>query len=761
MLRPLQEVSLNVPIVDNTTIADTKLQVSLVKLLQEGLGDKGYTFGSFTSHAMTDKARGDKAANYAVFPNQYVIFASLMYEFSLELYKYVSIYEKLKGNHKELTGSAELIYENIYRNDLLKTHFESNDDITLFSKFMDKDKSEYRCGAKRPIADKGPRQGYDCFGSVILKVINLPDSSSSIFGRFVYELSSRSGLYYTLFEQLQASDISNKNIIISDKTIRNFVEKVITYIFDKQIQKTLLSALADRSSREEPHKDLVLEDSRIYSIFRVSESPLTEKELTSGTNVRYFLTPLDNNGQYLYLTNQWADNNGESKSSRDVTSFTNIFNKLYSKIQIEKSNGYYQLIKISAENNTYRKLPKPFLLLAGISGTGKTRFVREQVKASGSLSETYCLTSVRPDWHDPSDLLGYESRLKDRAKYVSTDVIEFIAKAWRAIIDSHLTVAEEPNEQGHNRLVVSGDIDSLSHINPYWLCLDEMNLAPVEQYFADYLSVIETRDWQWMGDDFTYSSDALLSASTISHPDYTDPLRKQLGFESDDYEDCWQLFKKYGISIPFNLIVAGTVNMDETTHGFSRKVIDRALSFDFGEFFPNDIDDFFESTKVAKSLSYPIYSQAKREQFNAVQADNNAQKTTAFFKAINEVLKGTAFELAFRAFNELCLAVISFAPKTDHELQAVFDDFLMCKVLPRIEGDEDKLASRNEGNLLEQLALVLESELKDIWQNQRPDLFRAYKDSADEKVVETDCRSYKKIEAMTAQLTSGFTSFWP
>ena len=404
-------------------------------------------------------------------------------------------------------------------------------------------------------------------------------------------------------------------------------------------------------------------------------------------------------------------------------------------------------------------ISKPFLLLAGISGTGKTRFIREQVRASGSLTETYCLTSVRPDWHEPSDLLGYVSRLKGEAEYVSTDVIEFIAKSWRAIIDSDLLVSEQTDENDELKLVAQGDSNSLATILPYWLCLDEMNLAPVEQYFADYLSVLETREWQWTGDDFTYGCDALLSSSTISHPDYTESLRKQLGFEDAKYDNAWQLFKKYGIGIPFNLIVAGTVNMDETTHGFSRKVIDRALSFDFGEFFPNEIDDFFEPTKQPKPLSFPIYSQAKYKQFETVEADTDAQKTTEFFKAVNQILKGTAFELAFRAFNELCLSVISFNPKSEQELQAVFDDFLMCKVLPRIEGDEDKLSS-HKGNLLELLVPVLESELKDIWQNPRPDLLRKYQGSGD-KVVETSCRSSKKIEAMTTQLASGFTSFWP
>ncbi len=206
-------------------------------------------------------------------------------------------------------------------------------------------------------------------------------------------------------------------------------------------------------------------------------------------------------------------------------------------------------------------------------------------------------------------------------------------------------------------------------------------------------------------------------------------------------------------------MVAGTVNMDETTHGFSRKVIDRALTFDFGEFFPNIIEQFFEPKTKPKILSYPIYSQAQKHLFDSVGADNDASKTTAFFTAINSILKGTPFELAYRAFNELCLTVVSFAPQNEQQLQAVFDDFLMCKILPRIEGDEDKLTKENE-NLLERLQTELEKELADIWQGERPDLLRSNIQQP-ELSIEVECRSCQKIKQMQAQLTSGFTSFWP
>jgi len=423
------------------------------------------------------------------------------------------------------------------------------------------------------------------------------------------------------------------------------------------------------------------------------------------------------------------------------------------------------------------KLSKPFLLLAGISGTGKTRFVREQAKATGSLSDTYCLTSVRPDWHEPSDILGYISRLSvsGNAEYVTTEVLQFIAKAWRAIIDAgiELTVNDGNDDA---RLIVAGEKGQLEEVLPYWLCLDEMNLAPVEQYFADYLSVLETREWQWQGDDFDYCCDPLLKSATIQQliGDAKTKLRSDLGFGESKYDREWDLFCEHGLSIPFNLIVAGTVNMDETTHGFSRKVIDRALSFDFGEFFPNDFDHFFTPTVRPNTLSYPIHAQAAVEFLPAL--DSSGERSIGFLKSVNAVLDNTPFQLAFRALNELLLAVISTQPETDRQLQAVWDDFLMCKVLPRIEGDHDKLTVSNSAttnsnaqSLFDELSLILKTELADIWDkpkdsaNARPDLYREkIAEADDQRTLRIACRSKAKLAWMQTRLQrSGFTSFWP
>lgn len=397
-------------------------------------------------------------------------------------------------------------------------------------------------------------------------------------------------------------------------------------------------------------------------------------------------------------------------------------------------------------------LPKPFLLLAGISGTGKTRFVREQSRASADLhgipqGDNYCLVPVRPDWHEPSDLLGYISRIgNDGARYIVTDLLRFIVAAWKHTVKS-----------------ASGagiDYKEFDSVCPFWLCLDEMNLAPVEQYFADYLSIIETRKWE----DGSYSCDSFLKPAVINQQ--LDEIGRadlweKLEIAGDDplHTGLREYFSAKGIPLPPNLIVAGTVNMDETTHGFSRKVIDRALTIDFGEFFPNDYDEYYEADRkhTVKPLSFPRLSGVHQESdLASVPADPDGRRTIVFLKSINEILDNTPFKLAYRALNEALLSVVCFQPSDDLQLQAVWDDFLMMKVLPRIEGDAEKLGYEGEetGLLFRLIQL-----LKQLLPASRPDLLRMAADGDSSPAL---CRSLKKLEWMQKRLAgNSFTAFWP
>lgn len=505
---------------------------------------------------------------------------------------------------------------------------------------------------------------------------------------------------------------------------------------------------------------LYFKDVSLKSLITVQTKPVfctLSKVICWANNINY------NNDNYISITNESL-----------VTTIEKLTKLTHEKNINKKSTTARKTI---SHNPDLSPLYKPFLLFAGISGTGKTRFIREQIEHYSSL-KNYCLVPVRPDWHEPSDLLGYTSRLGGKAEYIPTPVLIFIVKAWCHIIET----IHQNEIDGEVNLDWEGK--NLEQIAPFWLCLDEMNLAPVEQYFADYLSVLETRHWYTPSElaeynkhegadyEYVYECDPLLKPDVLALLDDTarNKLAKQLGLDLSDglQKEIWNYFCQHGIAIPFNLMVAGTVNMDETTHGFSRKVIDRALTFDFNEFFPNDFDAYFAPALQPKLLGYPTWSDG-RAITEVSTLEKYSKESVAFLKAVNEVLQQSPFELAYRALNELMLALLAHHPANTAELVAIWDDFMMCKVLPRIEGDSDKLRSHltADGDLLTDLEKVLAEQFGSHWDNTRPDLFNrkvaaAGEDSAPAEPPYVPCRSKKKLAWMKERLTRQcFTSFWP
>lgn len=702
---------------------DYRLPDSLKVDLQNLLAGKHYHFGSYTSYACTSV----KEHNFAVFPNQYLLFVAQLSPLLIELKKYFDLFDSMRRSADQLLGTSKEIFSNIKNSPELKESFESEEDIHLYARFLDKSDSSYRRKGKRFVDDAGvPRGNEDLFSSVVLAGVNLPNASSAIFGALAYWITEQPNILKKLViesHRVNASHKSNKEKYEKwcEQQKLSVPHNYVSYIdsfwgaFEAAVKK-----------HADTYHHIYKDNPEIITLNR--EVPLYDYDLEK-------LMVLSSYSKLLNLRD--GKSQGDSGQSAGLSRLISWKKSL--KTDIGGTQNYLDREQVS--------LPKPFVLLAGISGTGKSRFVREQSLKTDSSLNNFCLTPVRPDWHEPSDLLGYVSRLGTKgAEFISTDVLNFIIKSWKAINPT-------PSE------LESGKFSN-KEVAPFWLCLDEMNLAPVEQYFSDYLAILETRKW----DSGVYSCDALLKPEVITllPAENQSTLRNDWSLQESEFDGLWAYFLKYGIPIPFNLIVAGTVNMDETTHGFSRKVIDRALTFDFGQFFPNEFNDFFTATKQAKIFGYPLYTQAKLEDFSNIVCDNDAQKTITFIQDLNSVLKNTLFELAYRALNELLLSVISFQPKTEQELLAVWDDFLMCKVLPRIEGDEDKLKSKGK-SLLTELSSLLNQDhlLKPIWDSERPDLLREAIEISQNPVL-IECRSRNKIKWMNLRLDqNGFTSFWP
>lgn len=401
---------------------------------------------------------------------------------------------------------------------------------------------------------------------------------------------------------------------------------------------------------------------------------------------------------------------------------------------------------------------KPFLLLAGISGTGKSQKVQELAfmtcpegelrEEGGTTPGNYCLIEVKPNWHDSTELLGYYSALS--GKYELTDFIRFVYKA----------------SQNENV--------------PFFLCLDEMNLAPVEQYLAEYLSVLETRKIV----NGEIQAQYLLTKDRFSNCELSKKIPlKQNGFildEEQQYEEqplysekdkeIISYLKANGLSIPANLFVIGTVNMDDTTHQFSRKVIDRAFTIEMNggkmsEMFtpeskalleyreepvPLEVfkPQFIHANEVFDDARFAKYKDVVSKRIPKLlgDSDGNAEEDS-----INGVLNQTPFRVSYRVQNELVLYLSTLIERAGFpdDIEGLIGEatlaILLEKVLPRIQGEQKQLETKNGSNILKDLMAFVDKHFKP-------------EENVDENVLYTQV--IKKLEEMDRRLTTYYTNFF-
>lgn len=360
---------------------------------------------------------------------------------------------------------------------------------------------------------------------------------------------------------------------------------------------------------------------------------------------------------------------------------------------------YHNVSEVNSHMNYLTALrTKPFMLLAGISGTGKSRIVRKFAQASVTeeLQRKYDpksvengfdrwqlhkpanfeIIQVKPNWHNSLEVVGYKSNIGG-AHYEFTPFVEFVARAWQ-----HQDV-------------------------PFFLCLDEMNLAPVEQYFAEFLSAIESRSME----NDEYETDPIIKPFNEFGEKVCNEMLNHLVGKIDASNaipgspeaKLVERFKTKGLTLPQNLLVLGTVNMDETTFSFSRKVLDRAMSIvmndvDYDEFFKdkteNDMVEFNDNIKDLL-INRPIRGLEAEE--------NGLDKVEKYLTAINIILDETPFKLGYRAANEALLYVSAAHHfDTNATAEAALDEFTLMKILSRIEGDK-----RSIGTKLDELQQVI------------------------------------------------------
>ena len=367
---------------------------------------------------------------------------------------------------------------------------------------------------------------------------------------------------------------------------------------------------------------------------------------------------------------------------------------------------------------------KPFMLLAGISGTGKSRIVREFAFKScpdylrdkdGTTPGNYCMIEVKPNWHDSTELLGYWSNINKR--YMFTKFVKFLVKA------------------------------KMFPKVPFFVCLDEMNLAPVEQYFAEFLSVLETRRLikNGEGEDEVVSGvlvdkEYFAKLGTLSSTSGTLGTLKtdrDIYFKLFDIQDKVEMEKvendsdsllTEGLTLPENVFIVGTVNMDDTTHQFSRKVIDRAMTIEMNggalaDIFKNNsdltyadepmtMDDMKSRYITASEVLEKCYAVVNNQEISDYIQGKGEEGLPQRLEEINKVLRGTPFTVSYRVMNELTIYLAVLLDKAVEDgtevtadnfkpyVEEAIDKILLMKILPRVEGDDEMFRiSDDERNL--------------------------------------------------------------
>ena len=277
-------------------------------------------------------------------------------------------------------------------------------------------------------------------------------------------------------------------------------------------------------------------------------------------------------------------------------------------------------------------LTKPFVILTGLSGSGKTKLAQAFAMWICENDEQYCIVPVGADWTNREPLLGFPN----------------------ALIENDY----KKDEYGVLKLIIEANANS---DKPYFLILDEMNLSHVERYFADFLSVMESKS----------------KISLHSGNEDWNSVPSEIGF-------------------PKNLFIIGTVNIDETTYMFSPKVLDRANVIEF-RVTKEEMENYLQSNSVINldnleglgaNMAGSFVEIAKDDSLEASDTEELNKSLMSFFSE----LKKTGAEFGYRSASEILrFAAVVNKIETTWNMTDIIDAAIMQKLLPKVHGSRRKL----------------------------------------------------------------------
>lgn len=563
--------------------------------------------------------------------------------FTLSLESFLMCLKDIKNNHSSFLGHENYV-EKEWRDlgSLYYTDAAANAQCTVQTKPMFTTLSKIIMWANSPNYDTNNPESniileYNALQNTIAKLEDL----SNVFSPKTHP---------------EKSTTLQENIAYKEKSIRDFAKYVFTYFYENDWLELI------NSTKQNPSLingvNFISHDYEVFKRLLGEFSSIQSKStLTSSNTIRYFDEPIfiDNN-KYYYFTTQW---NGDGDYSLSFSNLKNYFERKFPQYLIKRKDGFYYMIKLEDipkvlfDNDSFIKnleisglaysnmlitrfnsslLTKPFVILTGLSGSGKTKLAQAFVQWICQDESQYRVIPVGADWTNREPLLGYPNALKPE-EYVKPD---------SGVLDLIIQASNQPEL-------------------PHFLILDEMNLSHVERYFADFLSVMESKE------DI--------------------PLYAEGTFENGVPSK---------LKVPSNLFIIGTVNIDETTNMFSPKVLDRANTIEF-RVTQDEMKNFLSNIKDINMDALTGKGAGMAKSFLEMAASKDfattdiAEINAALVQFFGE-LKKTGAEFGYRSATEI-LRLINQLSVLDNTLKKnqKIDIAIIQKLLPKLHGSRRKL----------------------------------------------------------------------
>ena len=659
--------------IDVKNIPDIELTESLEYDLQKMLEEEEGSFSKVsdkTSVVQTDK-------NYVFFSNQWLYLAVLCKKYAESLKPYGDFFDKkIRGNQHVMSA-------------LVKKDFADADWIELIPEQVDRERmikfieadSTYRPGKALLNGDKA-RSIKDIFGSCILKKIAVPDASSAYLGNLIYYLAKRPDLYDRLEKEVTFQIGNAGNAKKLSRITKDCARQIIDVIYNiDKFEK--IKSLLDINEKNvkvnisrtggllpagnflrylfaRPNSDLYAGDSDKARVF-------VDKEYTIS---------FETENVECRLTTEWVDSElvegGNGNYLKALIAIVNEYYKENIEIKTILGERYLYMFK---EKFEFKDLPevlktdfarryitsllaKPFVILTGNSGTGKTRISKQFAEylewESDEGKKNWVIIPVGADWTDNTKILGYYNPLAEdgNGKYEKTKIVELIEEANR-----------------HKEI-------------PYFVILDEMNLSHVERYFSDFLSHMETPDTPFELEGYTRRLDYpenMFVVGTVNIDETTYMFSPKVLDRANVIE-----FKPQKEDVFKVFSAAGTVGkMVPVNDGSAQAFLKLAKEIRTGKF------------AVDEDLTH---------YYTDVDGDftgSNLDYVEGVFSDIYEIVQKYDFEFAFRTVKEIrnyIAAAYELLEKTEFNLNQIIDEQLLQKILPKIHGNKKEI-----GQMLEEL----------------------------------------------------------